>query len=253
MLVYDIETGPLPDETIKALSPPFEPKAKHPGEFSPAAVKLGLLKDQAKIDAKIADAKAKHEKAVEDFASAVEKEESEYWTNILDRAALSAITGRILAIGYKGEKAQMIDHIAIHSVDAEVKICQRFWSKFVECQKSRRPMVGFNSNYFDVPFIYQRSLILSVDIPAAVFDGKWLTKSFVDLLDYWRLGNRQIWNKLDSISKAMGIGEKPEGISGKDFSRLYFGTADERKQALKYLEGDLDLTWQFACRVGLAK
>ena len=250
MLVFDIETGPLPNEDIRRLSQPFEPKTKHPGEFSPAAVKIGNLKDQLKIDAKIAEARRKHEQAVEDFSSAVEREEETYWQEIMDRAALSAITGQVLAIGYKSDKAQAIDHVA--AMD-EAKICQRFWAKFLDCHKTRRPIVGFNSNYFDVPFIYQRSLILSVDVPAAVFDGKWMTKTFVDLLDYWRLGNRQISNKLDSISKAMGIGEKPEGISGKDFARLYFGSADERKQSLEYLQTDLDLTWQFAARVGLAK
>jgi uncharacterized protein YprB with RNaseH-like and TPR domain len=246
VLVYDIETGPLPAEEIKRLSPPFESKLKHPGEFSPASVKLGMLKDQVKIAAKIQDAKAKHEKAVEDFSSAVEKEQSDYWQDILDKAALSAITGQILAVGYRGAKT-VINHVAR---DTEAEICNRFWIKFLECLKARRPVVGFNSNYFDVPFIYQRSLILSVDVPAQVFDGKWLSKTFVDLLDYWRVGNRQISNKLDSISRAMGIGGKPDGISGKDFARLY-NDPNTREQALKYLECDLEMTWNFAKRAGL--
>ena len=151
-----------------------------------------------------------------------------------------------MAIGYRGNKT-VINHV---ERDDEAEICNRFWIKFLECSKSRRPIVGFNSNYFDVPFIYQRSLILSVDVPAQVFDGKWLNKTFVDLLDYWRVGNRQISNKLDTISRALGIGEKPDGISGKDFARLY-RDSETREQALQYLEGDLDMTWKFARRVGL--
>lgn len=83
-----------------------------------------------------------------------------------------------------------------------------------------------------------------------MFDGKWLSKTFVDLLDYWRLGNRQITNKLDTISRALGIGGKPDGISGKDFAGLYLNPAT-KQQAIDYLLGDLDMTWNFACRVGL--
>ena len=60
MLVFDIETGPLPEDRLREIMPPCD-LLPHPGEFIPGNVKLGQMKDQTKIDAKIADAKAKAE------------------------------------------------------------------------------------------------------------------------------------------------------------------------------------------------
>jgi len=251
LIVFDIETGPLPTEQIKDLAPVFSPATKHPGEFNPAAVKLGQLKDPAKIEAKIEDARQKHAKAVEDFAAKLEQEESDYWQAIMDRAALSAITGHVLAIGYRGAKTVIRGRE--FSPDNEADLLVEFWGKFKECQKKRRPMVGFYSNSFDVPFLYQRSLILSVDVPSNVVDGgQWLNKTFVDLKNYWCCGNRSIGDNLDTISRAFGIPGKPDGISGKDFSRLYLDPETEHI-AIDYLIGDLEMTWQFACRCGLDK
>lgn len=254
MIVFDIETGPLPTERIKQLAPAFVPTTKHPGTFDPSAVKLGLLKDQAKIDAKIEESRLKHAKAVDDFQSNLAKEEIEYWQSIVDKAALSAITGQVLAIGYRSAKGTAL-HGREFEPDNEKEMLVKFWGKFVDCRQSRRAIVGFNSNSFDVAFIYQRSLILSVDIPAGVFDGKWLSKTFVDLRDFWTCGNKSINGSLDSIAKAFGIASKPkdelgETIKGKDFARLYMDPA-KKKQALDYLANDLEMTWEFACRVGL--
>jgi hypothetical protein len=59
MIVFDIETGPLPSDEIRANSAPFVP-APPPGDFDPSAVKLGNLKDEAKIAAKINDAREEY-------------------------------------------------------------------------------------------------------------------------------------------------------------------------------------------------
>lgn len=60
MLCFDIETCPLSEEVVLAAAGEFIPPP-HPGEFDPGSVKLGNLKDQAKIEAKIAEARAAHE------------------------------------------------------------------------------------------------------------------------------------------------------------------------------------------------
>ncbi len=49
-IVFDIETGPLPESELVALVPPFDP----------AEVKTGNIKDPEKIAAKIAEAEANH-------------------------------------------------------------------------------------------------------------------------------------------------------------------------------------------------
>ena len=49
MVIWDIETGPLPLETVAKFKP-FQPPA-HPGEFSEANVKLGTAKKAAIVSA----------------------------------------------------------------------------------------------------------------------------------------------------------------------------------------------------------
>ena len=58
-LVFDIETGPLPDDVLKERVPPFD-EPPRPGKFDPVTVKLGNLKDEDKIKAKIEAAKKAH-------------------------------------------------------------------------------------------------------------------------------------------------------------------------------------------------
>ena len=70
-IYFDIETGPLPESELLAMLPPFDA----------SEVRVGNLKDEAKIAAKIAEAEVNHRR---DF---------------IDRAALDATTGRVIAIG----------------------------------------------------------------------------------------------------------------------------------------------------------
>ena len=99
MLIFDIETGPLDEDTVLAAAGDFV-QPPHPGEFDPGSVKIGNLKDQAKIEAKIAEARASHETAVAQHAQTVEQARQAWVAEQIDRAPLSPITGRVLAIGY---------------------------------------------------------------------------------------------------------------------------------------------------------
>jgi hypothetical protein len=64
VIVFDIETGPQPEDRLRELCPPWE-APPHPGKFDAAAVKLGNLKDAVKIAEKIGAAQAAHEAARE--------------------------------------------------------------------------------------------------------------------------------------------------------------------------------------------
>lgn len=70
-IFFDIETGPLPENELAALMPPFDP----------SEVKTGNIKDPEKIAAKIAEAEVNHKR---DF---------------IEKAALDPLTGRVVAIG----------------------------------------------------------------------------------------------------------------------------------------------------------
>jgi len=228
VIATDIETGPLPEPELSERLPAFDA----------GAVKLGNLKDPEKIAAKIAEAKAEHE------------------AETVGKAALSALTGRVLAIGYRSEKATVIAHVdseAFEHTGEAGLICQ-FWRRYLKAKHDRRNMVGHNIAGFDVPFLIRRSWLLGVDVPDGIFDSNWryLDRTFIDTMQRWQAGNyRDTFVGLDRLGKALGLGGKTEGVDGGDFSRLYFGTPDERAKALEYLIRDVDLTWLVAQRLGI--
>lgn len=230
MIVFDIETGSIDEPELSERLP----------KFDPASVKLGNLKDHEKIAAKIEEARQEHE------------------AETRGKAALSAITGRVLAIGYKSERGTVISHVNADVPEygtkvGEVGILAQFWGRYLKAKQERRPLVGHNVAGFDVPFLVRRSWLLGVDVPATVFDGRYLDRIFVDTMARWQCGNyRDQFVKLDALGKALGLGGKTEGVGGADFARLYFGTPEERAKALEYLTRDVELTWLVAQRLGIA-
>lgn len=251
MLFFDIETGPLPDDQLTAICPPFEPPP-HPGEFDKASVKVGNLKDQAKIDEKYRLAEEDHKRAVADYDSSVLAAGKLHFESFKSKAALDATTGRVLAIGYRAAdngKSGIDD-----GGGDESKLIESFWAKQQKCRAANRKLVGANIHVFDLPFLIRRSWILGVDVPASVVvNDRYFDPIFVDLRAKWLLGQR--WgdcpSSLDVMAKALGVGAKPNGVGGGDFARLWFGSAEERQQAIAYLLNDLEMTAGVATRLGV--
>ena len=254
MIVFDIETGPLPEDQLRPLCPEFFPPPA-PGEFDPDAVKCGNIGGpmSEKGRAKIKDAQAAHETLVADYSRQVDEARAAQWAQFVADAPLSALTGRVLAIGYRSEKATVIAHVdAIPG--GEPDLIEQFWGRYRKAKADRRSLVGHNIAGFDVPFLIRRSWLLGIDVPDGVFDSNWryLDRCFVDTMQRWQAGNyRDKFVGLDALGKAMGLGGKTEGVDGGDFHKLYFGTAEERAKALEYLIRDVDLTWLVAQRLGI--
>jgi hypothetical protein len=251
-IAFDIETGPLDLDTIKQVLPSFDPASlgPHPGQFDPASVKTGNMKDQAKIDAKIADAQAAHALAVEKYERSLSTAEPAYWDEQQAKAALSALTGQVLAIGYCGDRV-LLDHIS--ETTSEKQLLMRFWNQFIRCREKGRRMVGWNIEGFDVPFLCQRSAILGVTVPDKVFtDAGWLDFTFIDLMKRWSRPARTPV-KLDSVARAIGLNGKPSDengnvIDGSQFARLFF---ESPEVALDYLRCDLQMVAGIGTRLGL--
>lgn len=246
MLIFDIETGPLADEQL------FEhftfDAPPHPGEFNPASVKYGNTKDEAKRAAKLEECRQAHAAAVENYERDAAAARDAAWLEFKSKAALSAITGQVLAIGIRrGDKAGIFE-------GPEAEILAKFWKKYTACRAERAMMVGANIMEFDLPFLVQRSWILKVDVPATVCEfGKWgnFDKLFVDIRQWWQMGKRDCPSSLDTMARSLGVGQKTEGIDGGDFARLWFGTPEEKQQARGYLLNDLLLTDAVAARLGV--
>lgn len=255
MLIFDIETGPLDLETIKKFAPAFQPPP-HPGEFDPAAVKLGNLKDEARIKAKIDEARAAHQAAVAGYDVQVRHAEAEHVASALDRAPLSPVTGQVLAIGCWSATTKNTVVIGEQNGMTEEEILAKFWGLYRSMREQKRPMVGVNIFGFDLPFLVRRSWILGVEIPPTVRDGRYWDRLFVDLRDEWLLGQR--WgdceSSLDHMARALGVGAKSDaaGCDGATFHKLWLsGDAAQRATARNYLINDLEMTRRVAERLGV--
>jgi hypothetical protein len=182
-------------------------------EFDVESVRLGNLKDSAKIAEKIAASKASHNAA---------------W---LERAALNPLAGQVLAIGILSDTK-----VVLHGME-ESELIDRFWLFYDHAHQNGDRLVGFNCCSFDLPFLVRRSWLLGVPVPQSVLrDNRYWSPTFVDLLDVWRMGNRQEYISQDELARALGVDGKPDGITGADFARLF---NEDRPRAIEYLKNDL--------------
>jgi len=251
MIVFDIETGALPEKIVLERNPDFKPPEPL-GEFDESTVKTGALKDPEKIAAKISAAREKHESAVAEFETKTAVAKITYEKELLDRAALSPLTGRIVAIGYKSEKGKAIK--IARTEDCEREIIAEFWRKFESCNKQSRRIVGHNIFNFDLTFLLRRSWLLDVAIPDGVIDRDryWNDRVFCDTMKRWQCGNYgEKFVKLETLSQATGGTGKPDGVTGAMFAELINGSEDQQKIAVDYLDNDIEMTWNVAVALGI--
>ena len=241
-LVFDIETGPLPWEQIAPFYTP--PPAMAPWDES--MVKYGQTKDPAKRAEKLATVKAAYEAELAAEAATRDAHKCE-WAS---RAALSALTGRVLAIGIqKGDDYAVIGEDG----EPEKEILKSFWQIYLKYNLGNGRLIGWNSNWFDVPFLVRRSWLNFVSVPESVFDsgGRYLSKTFLDLMQVWGCTSREMFS-LDNAAKFFSCGGKPEGIDGGHFAALWLsGDPASRQIAADYLHNDLAMTWKLAERMGV--
>ena len=220
-IVFDIETAPLPEEQIASMIPPFDE----------AEVKVGNIKDPALIAEKIAKAKEKH---ISDF---------------IDKAALSAVSGRVVAIGYKFDRGHEIHASA--EPEGEAGILAHFWKVYVDCVTGHGQtiMIGHNIFDFDLPFIIHRSWALGIAIPPGVFSirGRYpnWSDAFQDTRVLFMLGKKEGKSSLDTLSRFFGFEGKDE--TGKNF---HLWLKEDPEKAKDYLLKDLELTEAIARKMG---
>jgi len=225
-LVFDIETGPLPADDLRQLytEPTYE-------EF--AATCDARWKDETKRE----KYEAVRIGGFEKFAAA---------------AALSPLTGRVLAIGFLGTENSKVGILGAEWTEAE--LLAKFWRKWSESYKYRRAMIGWNIHGFDLPFLIRRSWLHGVSVPASVrvSNDKYWNELLIDLMTRFAVGEWKSNTKLDTAAKFFGVGQKPADVSGADFARLWLGSPNERAKAVDYLKNDLAMTAGIAGRMGIS-
>ncbi len=226
-IIFDIETGPLPPEHLAKMIPPFDP-----GE-----VKTGNLKDPAKIAEKLKEAEANH---VSDF---------------IERAALDATTGRVLAIGclvFHGMQPcrtlnRASGEVLILGLNCEAFLVEEFWKLITNSYTGLNLCIGFNSLAFDLPFLIRRSWALGVQVPTILRNRRFWHDNLIDIRDWWKLGDYQAKGSLDTISKHLGYAGK--NGDGKNFHKLW---ESDRLMAEAYLRNDLFMTLSVASRLNVS-
>lgn len=215
-IYFDVETSGLPESELLATMPPFDP----------ADVKCGNLKDPEKIAAKLAEAESAHRR------------------DYLEGAALDALTGRVLAVGFATDgDVTILDG----GGGDEAELLRAFWNVVTCSYYQGAGLVGFNVCAFDLPFLVKRSWKHSLAVPLWLREGRWWSKRVVDLREAWQMGDRQAKGSLDAVARHLGVGRKVG--DGKDFARLW---AEDRPAAVAYLENDVRLVRAVAERMGVS-
>jgi uncharacterized protein YprB with RNaseH-like and TPR domain len=205
-IYFDIETGPLPPGEL--VIPPFDP----------SQVKLGNIKNPDLIAEKIRTAEENHA--------------SDYIRN----AALDALSGQVLAIGYRVEHEQPA--VLCADADGEKAMLLQFWS-MLDSFERKPQMIGFNVKPFDLPFLFKRSWKHRITVPYWMRNGRYWTDLIVDLREVWQLGDSRAHGSLAAISRHLGLGDKAG--NGAHFHELF---RTNRQAALDYCLRDVELTQQ---------
>jgi hypothetical protein len=255
-IIFDIETGPLPLADIFKVVPPFDPSTLKPfPPFDESLVKTGNLKDAAKIAEKIEQARAQHAVDAVEHAKSNLAAEGLYVGEVLSKAALSPLTGRVLAIGYYHTEGEELEVDVVgqligdgHPFD-EKSIISRFWFNYEAAPEHCR-IVGHNILGFDLPFLIQRSWMLNIEVPRGVMNGRFFAPKFVDTMAVWACGKAGSagMTKLDTLAKAFGVGMK--NGNGAMFAELL---EKDRNAAIEYLKNDVAMTYEVARRMGVCK
>ena len=247
-VVFDIETGPSGEAFLRSiydeskLDPP-----KDPGEFDAAAVKFGNMKDPAKIAAKIAEDREKHARAAENWVHELKTYHEAEWAKYVDAAPLSALHGRVVAIGYGlsyGDQEQPDLSVFLDLATAELEMLERFWMYLASVRVHRRRIIGHNSHRFDLPFLIRRSYAHGLKPPNLRTKYNRWDDCSADTSDAWALGDYKSYVKLDHLAKLFGVQGKMEGITGDKFHKLL--AAGQESVAREYLRSDIVATHQVA-------
>ncbi len=194
-IFFDIETEALPDKELEHDLPFFEAPS--------------TWKDPQKI------------------AAYVDKKRLEY----VEKAALSPLTGRVLAIGVQSDK----DGPGVFEGN-EGNLLETFWQYFRHNNEAQ--WVGHNTHSFDWPFLIKRSWKLGITVPSGIKDGKWYRPNLRDTMEMFTGGSYGERISLDRLGRFFGVGSKG-GKSGAHFAETYH---NDKPAAIEYLYNDLALT-----------
>ena len=258
-LIFDIETGPLPDDVLTERFTFDESKVPGFGllsqEFDPATVKTGNMKDPEKIKEKI-------EKAKEDFATkkriaeiAVEEGKTDAWNKFVEKAALSPLTGQVLAAGFwDTTKPEQPLLTCVQEGFDEKALVESVLAMLDAALSGGQRLVGHNIIAFDIPFLIRRGLFYGIKPPITLTNqlNAYNPSNIIDTMRFWQFGNRsEATVSLNTLASFFGTTQK--NGNGALFHKKFFGTETERSEAIQYLYNDIIMTVEIAEKLGVIR
>jgi 3'-5' exonuclease len=168
------------------------------------------------------------------------EEQKEEWE---EKCALSAITGKVLAIGWRWGESE--DEMTILTGEEKLML-QNFWTMYDDYISTGHTICGHNLMFFDLPFLVRRSLKYGIK---PLWDSKdRYHLQIKDTMLEWGMEDSfaKKYISLDKLARYFGVGVKTG--SGADFAKL-FNDPKTKQQALDYLSNDLDMTLKVAKKI----
>lgn len=259
-LYLDIETQPLEHREI-AHHFPEKGEPQDIGPFNPDDVKIGNLKDKQKIDAKIESARLSWEEKRANQGDLHEQAWLEQCNEILDKAALSPVTGRVFGAGWKRGNHDTVTLLQVDpDPEQEIRLIESILMQLSSIDNNR--VFGWNVINFDLKFIIGRAVLLGVRLPFQApprFSGQ-------NLIKFWGTGNFgpqniTVWDlqaefhkmglcktvtpSLDKAAKILGLESKVD-LMGMKHHEFYKFDSDLFE---KYFIRDLELCQEIAERL----
>lgn len=154
---------------------------------------------------------------------------------LLEKAALSPMTGSIALIGYyDGEETKVLDARDY----GEKRLLEEFWE--ISCDK----LLGWNCLMFDIPFIIKRSWCYGVHIPVWAQTSIGRKQSVIDLAQEFAMSRD--YESLEDVMRFFGMKPKNSDNSAK-FYELY---NNYPIAAIEHCKVDVEATWKIGEKMG---
>ena len=212
---FDIETIPnfgMPSECIP--------------EFDESTVKLGNLKDEAKIKAKLDAARV------------------EFELGKVKKMSVDPALCRVCTVGFSdSDEALQLEPLEDKDdLDlGEYLVVKTAWTTITTKYMTRTRLVSYNGILFDLPVLWARARALDVPVDRSMYKAltqRYSHKHHCDLMQELAEWDRQRWKPLDFWLLSYGLGSK----SG-DGSQVYeFWKQGKHEEIRTYCEQDVKLT-----------
>ena len=133
---------------------------------------------------------------------------------IIKRLSLSALTARILCLGYSIEPPHEAPVDILYGDETE--ILRNFWKLATDVSL----FVGHNILDFDLRFIYQRSIINQIKPSREIPLSRFRSSPVFDTMHEWSKWGRD-FVKLDALAKSLNIPSPKEDLDGSKVFEYY--------------------------------